>query len=243
MCPRLSSWIKGHPSANSTTTPSLYSHACYLNIGPPLMFLLLHFSRLWRKSYFVALGAILNQTRRRFLLKIQTVKQWDPFIACDNRGDCSAPSRTGSSFSCSLFPNSFVMRNSNTFLLRRPHFYPKRLKYGKGVEIPLIIFHRRLIFTRTTRPIDLSIAVLCSILGPLFSCSRSDSHGKFTGSTCCCCWPVTLPELRSKLSLTPLLHCTSKGFYLDSSGVDEAFCNPWSVDNCGDVLLAKIVSV
>lgn len=43
--------------------------------------------------------------------------------------------------------------------------------------------------------------------------------------------------------LTPLLHCTSKGFYLDSSGVDKAFCNPWSVDSCGDVLLAKIVSV
>lgn len=153
------------------------------------------------------------------------MKQRDRFIACENRGDCSPRSQTGSSFSCSFFPNSFAMRNSNTFLLRRPHFYPNRLKYGKGVAIPLIIFYRRLIFTRTTRPIDLSIAVLCSILGPLFSHSRSDSHGKFTGSSCCCCWPVTLPELRSKLSLTSLLHCTSKGFYLDSSGDDKAFCN------------------
>lgn len=87
MCSHLSSWIKGHPSANLTTTPSLYSHACYLNVGPPLMFLLLYFSHLWRKSYFVALGAFWDSftTQRKVSSNCETVSLPAIIVFCSER--------------------------------------------------------------------------------------------------------------------------------------------------------------
>lgn len=146
---------------------------------------------------------IFRRIFRRFHCPVEgLVKQRGRFIACDNR--VFLPAEPPPAFPAHSFLIALQWEIPTLFSCDQlVFFYPNRLKYGKGAEIPLIIFHRRLIFTLTTRPIDLSIAVLCSISGPLFSRSRLDSHGKFTGSTSCCCWPVTLPELRGKLGLTP----------------------------------------
>lgn len=88
------------------------------------------------------------------------------------------------------------------FRLQLLYFYLNGVKYGKGAEIPLIIFYRWLIFTRTTRPIDLSIAALCSILGLLFSGSWSGSHGKFK-TVCSHCRPASSPQGREQTQFDP----------------------------------------
>lgn len=137
MCPRLSSWIKGHPSANSTATPSLYSHACYLNAGPPLMFSLLYFSRLRRKSYFVALFCIF-----RPLTSMKEIRPLELFVHKFKLYSGEAFSMTAiflvtvllwagpaPPLSAVCFLIAFAMKKFQTL----SSCDPNRLKYGKRV--------------------------------------------------------------------------------------------------------------
>lgn len=145
-----------------------------------------------------------------------------------------------SSFSLALSRNllfSSLSPNGNANALRNPAlcssscfiFTWMESNTDKGWRVLWIIFSHWIIFTRTTRLID-RIAVLCSILGSLFSGAWLGLHGRpgqsagpfvaFDDQQSC----QQLPRIKKKKPLSSW--CIQYHDYFDFSEVDKTLCIP-----------------